>query len=125
MTLLCGNVFLSQKNLSETYFSSLAKKLNEYTISLTYLNLSLIPKILSNDYIKKIIISNPIIINLKKLDLSYNNLESNTVIEFLNNNKGCLSLKYLNLSNNLLDVSFLDKFLESGLNKHFSKLKYI
>ena len=125
LTLLCGNVFLSQKNLSETYFSSLAKKLNEYTISLTYLNLSFIPKILSNDYIKKIIISDPIIINLKKLDLSYNNLESNTVIEFLNNNKGCLSLKYLNLSNNLLDVSFLDKFLESGLNKHFSKLKYI
>ena len=125
LTLLCGNIFLSQKNLSESYFTSLAKKLNEYTISLTYLNLSFIPEIFSNDYLKKIIISDSILINLRKLDLSYNNLINDTVIEFLNNNKGCLSLKYLNLSNNLLDDVFLDKFLERGLNKHFSKLKYI
>ena len=125
LTLLCGNIFLSQKNLSESYFSSLAKKLNEYTISLTYLNLSFIPETFSNDYLKKIIISDSILINLRKLDLSYNNLINDTVIEFLNNNKGCLSLKDLNLSNNLLDDLFLDKFLEHGLNKHFSKLKYI
>ena len=125
LTLLCGNIFLSQKNLAESYFSSLAKKLNEYTISLTYLNLSFIPEIISNDYLKNIIISDSILINLKKLDLSYNNLVNDTVIQFLNNNKGCLSLKYLNLSNNLLDESFLDKFLEDGLNKHFNKLKYI
>ena len=125
LILLCGNIFLSQKNLSESYFSSLAKKLNEYTISLTYLNLSFIPEIFSNDYLKKINISDSILINLRKLDLSYNNLIDDTVIEFLNNNKRCLSLKYLNLSNNLLDDLFLDKFLERGLNKHFSKLKYI
>lgn len=125
LILLCGNIFLSQKNLSESYFSSLAKKLNEYTISLTYLNLSFIPEIFSNDYLKKINISDSILINLRKLDLSYNNLINDTVIEFLNNNKRCLSLKYLNLSNNLLDDLFLDKFLERGLNKHFSKLKYI
>ena len=125
LILLCGNIFLSQKTLSESYFSSLAKKLNEYTISLTYLNLSFIPEIFSNDYLKKINISDSILINLRKLDLSYNNLINDTVIEFLNNNKRCLSLKYLNLSNNLLDDLFLDKFLERGLNKHFSKLKYI
>ena len=125
LILLCGNIFLSQKNLSESYFSSLAKKLNEYTISLTYLNLSFIPEIFSNDYLKKINISDSILINLRKLDLSYNNLINDTVIEFLNNNKRCLSLKYLNLSNNLLDDLFLNKFLERGLNKHFSKLKYI
>lgn len=125
LILLCGNIFLSQKNLSESYFSSLAKKLNEYTISLTYLNLSFIPEIFSNDYLKIINISDSILINLRKLDLSYNNLINDTVIEFLNNNKRCLSLKYLNLSNNLLDDLFLDKFLERGLNKHFSKLKYI
>ena len=125
LILLCGNIFLSQKNLSESYFSSLAKKLNEYTISLTYLNLSFIPEIFSNDYLKKINISDSILINLRKLDLSSNNLINDTVIEFLNNNKRCLSLKYLNLSNNLLDDLFLDKFLERGLNKHFTKLKYI
>ena len=63
LILLCGNIFLSQKNLSESYFSSLAKKLNEYTISLTYLNLSFIPEIFSNDYLKKINISDSISIS--------------------------------------------------------------
>ena len=59
------------------------------------------------------------------MDLSYNNLVCDTIIQFLNNNKGCLSLKSLNLSNNLLESSFLDKFLDAGLNNHFNKLKYI
>ena len=125
LTLLSGNVFLSEKNLAKKYFDSLAKKLNNYTISLTYLNLSFIPQILSDDYLAKIIINDSILINLKKLDLSYNNLKCDTIIKFLNNNKGCLSLKSLNLSNNLLDISFFDKFLEGGLNNHFNKLKYI
>ena len=125
LTLLSGNVFLSEKNLAKHYFSSLAKKLNNYTISLSYLNLSFIPQILSNDYLANIIINDSILINLKKLDLSYNNLVCDTIIQFLNNNKGCLSLKSLNLSNNLLESSFLDKFLDAGLNNHFNKLKYI
>ena len=125
LTLLSGNVFLSEKNLAKKYFDSLAKKLNNYTVSLTYLNLSFIPQILSDDYLAKIIINDSILINLKKLDLSYNNLKCDTIIKFLNNNKGCLSLKSLNLSNNLLDISFFDKFLEGGLNNHFNKLKYI
>ena len=125
LTLLSGNVFLSEKKLAKKYFTSLAKKLNNYTISLTYLNLSFIPQILSNDYLANIIINDSILISLDKLDLSYNNLKCDTIIKFLNNNKGCLSLKYLNLSNNLLDSSFLDKFLNSGLNNHFNKLKYI
>ena len=125
LTLLSGNVFLSEKNLAKKYFDSLAKKLNNYTISLTYLNLSFIPQILSDDYLAKIIINDSILINLKKLDLSYNNLKCDTIIKFLNNNKGCLSLKSLNLSNNLLDISFFDKFLEGGLNNHFNKLKYM
>ena len=125
LTLSCGNIFLSQKNLAEKYFSSLAKKLNTYTISLTYLNLSFIPKILSDNYIKDIIINDSILINLKKLDLSYNNLSCDSILSFLNNNKGCLSLKSLNLSNNLLDIDFFQKFLDSKLNAHFIKLKYI
>ena len=125
LTLLSGNIFLSERELAERYFSSLAKQLNDYNISLTYLNLSYIPKILSDNYLTDIIINNSILINLRKLDLSYNNLACDTIIKFLNNNKGCLSLKSINLSNNLIDSSFFDKYLEAGFNTHFIKLKYI
>ena len=125
LTLLSGNIFLSEEDLAKKYFNSLADKLKNYTISLTYLNLSFIPQILSNNYLANIIINDSILINLKKLDISYNNLVCDTIIKFLNNNKGCLSIKSLNLSNNFLDSSFFDKFLENGLNNHFNKLKYI
>ena len=125
LTLLSGNIFLSERELAERYFSSLAKQLNDYNISLTYLNLSYIPKILSDNYLTDITINNSILINLRKLDLSYNNLACDTIIKFLNNNKGCLSLKSINLSNNLIDSSFFDKYLEAGFNTHFIKLKYI
>ena len=125
LTLLSGNIFLSEEDLAKKYFNSLADKLKNYTISLTYLNLSFIPQILSNNYLANIIINDSILINLKKLDISYNNIVCDTIIKFLNNNKGCLSIKSLNLSNNFLDSSFFDKFLENGLNNHFNKLKYI
>ena len=125
LTLLSGNIFLSQKQSAENYFTNLSRKLNTYTITLTYLNLSYIPKEISNDYMNNIIINDSILINLRKLDLSYNNLVCDTIINFFNNNKSCFCLKSLNLSNNLLDASFFEKYLEAGLNKQISKLKYI
>ena len=60
LTLLSGNIFLSERELAERYFSSLAKQLNDYNISLTYLNLSYIPKILSDNYLTDITINNSI-----------------------------------------------------------------
>ena len=125
LTLLSGNIFLSQKQSAENYFTNLSRKLNTYTITLTYLNLSYIPKEISNDYLNNIIINDSILINLRKLDLSYNNLVCDTIINFFNNNKSCFCLKSLNLSNNLLDANFFEKYLEAGLNKQISKLKYI
>ena len=125
LTLLSGNIFLSQKQSAENYFTNLSRKLNTYTITLTYLNLSYIPKEISNNYLNNIIINDSILINLRKLDLSYNNLVCDTIINFFNNNKSCFCLKSLNLSNNLLDASFFEKYIEAGLNKQISKLKYI
>jgi len=92
---------------------------------LRFLNLSYIPKILSNDYLSKIVINDSILINLKKLDLSHNYIKSDTIFKFFENNKGCLSLKLLNLSYNLLDDSFFEQFLDLKLHNLFSKLKYI
>ena len=56
LTLLSGNIFLSEIGLAKKYFFPLAEKLKNYTISLTYLNLSFIPQILSDDYLSNIII---------------------------------------------------------------------
>ena len=125
IALLSGNIFLSPIYLAKNYFLSLEKKLNNSFFSLTYLNLSYIPKILSNNYLSKLIINDSILINLKKLDLSHNNIESESIFKFFENNKGCLSLKLLNLSYNLLDDSFFEKFLNLKLNNLFNKLKYI
>ena len=125
LTLLCGNIYLSKISLAEKYFTSLEKKLNNSNFSLTYLNISYIPKKLSNEYISNLIINDSILINLKKLDLRHNNLYNKTIIKFFENNKGCLSLKYLNLSYNNLDDLFFEKYLNLNLNNLFNKLKYI
>ena len=125
LTLLSGNTFLTTFNLAQNYFSSLKKKLTDFTISLSYLNLSYIPKILSNEYLSNLIINESILINLKKLDLSHNNINCDTIFNFFEHNKGCLSLKLLNLSYNLLDDSFFEKYLNLKLYNIFTKLKFI
>ena len=125
ITLLSGNVYLSNIKSAKTYFSSLENKLNTSTLSLSYLNLSYIPKILSNEYLSKIVINDSTLINLKKLDLSHNNIKNDTIFKFFDNNRGCLSLKLLNLSYNLLDDFFFEKYLNLKLNNFFTNLKYI
>ena len=125
LTLLSGNTFLTTFNLAQNYFSSLKKKLTDFTISLTYLNLSYIPKIISNEYLSNLIINESILINLKKLDLSHNNINCDTIFNFFEHNKGCLSLKLLNLSYNLLDDSFYENYLKLKLYNIFTKLKFI
>ena len=125
LTLLSGNTFLTTFNLAQNYFSSLKKKLTDFTISLSYLNLSYIPKILSNEYLSNLIINENILINLKKLDLSHNNINCDTIFNFFEHNKGCLSLTLLNLSYNLLDDSFYEKYLNLKLYNIFTKLKFI
>ena len=92
---------------------------------MSYLNLSYIPKAISTEYICNLIINDSILINLKRLDLSHNNIDCNTIFKFFENNKGCLSLKLLNLSYNNLDDSFFEKFIDLKLNNLFNKLKYI
>ena len=125
LTLLSGNIYLSKYNLAKNYFSSLEAKLNNPSFSLSYLNLSYIPKILSHDYISNIIINDSILINIKRLDLSHNNINCNAIFKFFENNKGCLSLKTLNLSYNILEDSFFEQFLNLKLNNLFNKLKCI
>ena len=59
------------------------------------------------------------------MDLSHNNINCDTIFNFFEHNKGCLSLKLLNLSYNLLDDSFYEKYLNLKLYNIFTKLKFI
>ena len=125
LAFLSGNLFLTDINVCQDYYNKLGKQLNEYKISLTYLNLSYLPSEFGKDYFSNIIINDNILISLKKIDLSYNNLTCDTLFNFINNNKGCLFLRKMNLSGNKLDDTFFEKYLNLKLYNHFKRLQKI
>ena len=57
--------------------------------------------------------------------MSYNNLNNDSVISFLKNNKQCFNLKCINLDGNDLDENFFELFLANKLNLIFDKLQKI
>jgi hypothetical protein len=121
-----ANDFLFDRELYEEYYTDLAKKLkNHNSFPLKYLNISYLPSVYSNKYLNELNITYSICINLKKLDLSYNKLKSETFIEFAKNNKGCLNLKVLNLNGNDFDDHFFELYLKNGINNIFSKLQHL
>jgi hypothetical protein len=125
LTLLSGNLFLTNINICKNYYGKLSKQLNEYKISLTYLSLSYLPSNFCDNYLSNIIINDNILISLKKIDLSYNNLTCDTLFNFFNNNKGCLYLRKLNLCGNKLDDTFFERYLNLKLYNIFARLQKI
>ena len=118
-----GNFFLMDDDLCEKYYNNLKDKLvNINNISLKDLSLTYIPTIFSSVFFNKLNINNSLLINLKKLDLSYNGLSCDTFFSFIGKNKECLNLRNLNLNGNEFDDSFFEKYLNLGLNKIFSNL---
>ena len=117
-----GNTFLTNINLAKKYYNDLGKKLNTYQINLNYLNLSYLPSILSHDYLSDLKINDTILLGLKKIDLSYNNITNIVFFNFIENNKGILNLKSLNLNGNKLDDLFFEIYLNLKLNNKFTKL---
>ena len=75
-----------------------------------------------SSFFEELNINNSLLINLKKLDLSYNGLSCDTLFSFLGKNKECLNLRTLNLIGNDIDDTFFEKYLNLGLNKIFSNL---
>ena len=125
LALVSGNLFLTDINICQDYFNKLYKQLNEYKILLSYLSISYLPKEFGSNYLSNIIINDNILIGLKKIDLSHNNLNCDTLFSFFNNNKGCLYLKKINLSGNKLDDTFFMRFLEMKLYNIFTRLQKI
>ena len=125
VVLQSGNLFLSNLNLANKYFSDINIKLNKYPIKLVYLNLSFIPDLISNDYFSKLEINDTILLELKKINFSYNNMTNATFFQFIKNNKGLLNLKSLNLKGNKLNDLFFEEYLNLKLNNIFTNLKKI
>ena len=117
-----GNPYLTNVNSSKEYYTDLGKKLNTYQLNMIYLNLSYLPSVLSNDYLSDLKINDTILLGLKKIDLSYNNISNNVFFNFIDNNKGIFNLKSLNLSGNKLDDLFFEIYLNFKLNNKFTKL---
>lgn len=72
LVLLSGNLFLTDIDRCKSYYKVLEKQLSDYSISLTYLTISYLPNEFCDEYLQKIIIKDNILLNLRKLDLSYN-----------------------------------------------------
>ena len=123
LALLSGNLFLTNINKCKEYYTQLQKQLNDRNQSLTHLTISYLPNEFGKEYLEKIIISDNILINLRKLDLSYNNLSCDILFSFIQNNMGCIYLKDLNLSGNKIDDSFFERYLEFNYQTIFTKLK--
>ena len=129
ISLLSGNLFLTEQTKCKEYYTKLEKQLNaqvkEDEIFLQNLTISYLPNDFGKKYLEDIIINNNILINLRKLNLSYNNLTCDTLFKFINNNKGCINLRYLNLCGNKLDDTFFEKYLEFNYHNIFTNLKKI
>ena len=125
LALLSGNLFLTDINICQDYYNKLNKQLNEYKINLTSLSISYLPNEFCGNYLSNIFINDNILISLKKIDLSYNDLNCDTLFTFFNNNKGCLYLKKINLSGNKLDDTFFKRFMDLKLYNIFTRLQKI
>ena len=126
IVLQSGNIFLSNRNLSKKYYEELSNKLNQFNnIKLTCLNLSYIPNIISSEYFSNLKINDTILLGLKKLDFSYNNITNKIFFDFIENNKGLLNIKSINLRGNKLNDMFMEIYLNQNLNNKFTKLKKI
>ena len=125
LTLLSGNLYLTNFKVCKNYYSKLSKQLNEYKISLTHLSISYLPNGFCDNYLSNIIINDNILMSLKKIDLSYNNLTCDTLFNFFNNNKRCLYLRKLNLCGNKLDDTFFERYLNLKLYNIFTRLQKI
>ena len=119
-----GNGFLFEPDLCQKYYNKLKEKLekeNDLFIS-KYLNISYMPKVQTSNFFEKFIINDQIIINLTKLDLSYNGIDCNIFFKFIDQNKGFINLRSLNLNGNDLDDTFFEKILENNI---FTKLQHL
>jgi hypothetical protein len=93
------------------YIEYLIENLKNFDYQLKKLDLSFIFNKNNKESLNKIFLSSNIQISLKKLNLSFSNLDSELFKCFIKNNSGFINLHKINLSNNLFDDSFFEMYL--------------
>ena len=120
-----GNNFLMDKQFREEYYNRLNKTISFGTSPISYLNISYLPGKFSKEYLSNLNISPSLLINLRKLVLSYNKLSCDILFTFISKIKEPINLKKLNLNGNELNDTFFEIFLENNLSTIFPKLQHI
>ena len=126
-----ANLFLLKNELFNKYYTQLKHKLalnsdknDEIKFKkISYLNFTYFPKLETEKYFNDFTIKENIILNLKKLDLSYSGLKADIFFKFVEKNKGFLNLRCLNLTGNYFDDIFFEKYLE--YKDIFNKLEHL
>ena len=126
-----ANLFLLKNELFNKYYTQLKHKLalnsdknDEIKFKkINYLNFTYFPKLETEKYFNDFTIKENIILNLKKLDLSYSGLKADIFFKFVEKNKGFLNLRCLNLTGNYFDDIFFEKYLE--YKDVFNKLEHL
>lgn len=100
---------LTKRSLNISYIEYLINSLLNFEYTIKYLDLSFVFDINHCHKIKDFLFSPSIKYSLKKLNLSYNVLNSKFLMEFFKLNVGFLNLKDLNISNNTIDDSLFEE----------------
>lgn len=127
MTLISRNLALCNNNQAcKEYLSSLKNSLLLIESKLHKLDLSYLYFYFNNRddfHFKNLCLNKILLFNIKKLDLSFNNLYDEDLSEFFKTNRGLVNIKHINLKNNRLTESFFDILIDLELNDLYEYLE--
>ena len=124
LSLESANGFLFEQDLCKNYYNNLKEKIRtsvELPYVFDYLNISFMPKNLSNNYFRDFGLNENLMNKIKKLDLSYNCITCDTFFSFIEKNNSFSHLHSLNLNGNEIN----DTFFEKMNPKTFPKLEHL
>ena len=125
LILFVDNLFLFKNNKLKFYFDYLINKINsnKFFYNLEQINLQFFFN--ENKIFNKINFNTNFLFSIKKLNLSFCNLNNENVINLLMKNFCLFNIKKLILKNNFLDNKILNVFITNKINIIFNKLKIL
>ena len=125
MSLESGNGFLFEPDLCKSYYDNLKKKIctkDELPYLFNYLNISFMPKYLSQNYFNDFVLNPQLMQRIKKLDLSYNTINCHTFFKYIQKNNNFIHLHSLNLNGNEIDDTFFENLMSNNV---FPRLQHL
>jgi hypothetical protein len=127
MALISRNLCLhNNPKAYKEYLISLKSLLLQTENKLRKLDLSYLYYSFSNReeyHFKNICLNKNLLFNIKKLDLSFNNLYDEDLAQFFKTNRGFVNIKEISLKNNRLTESFFDILIDLELNDLYEYLE--